>query len=74
MKKGKKDFRNKLFIKDLENITGIKAHTIRIWEQRYHIFTPHRTDTGIRYYDEDQLRLILPFVRSQRPDLVHQQP
>jgi len=59
MKKGKKDFRNKLFIKDLENITGIKAHTIRIWEQRYHIFTPHRTDTGIRYYDEDQLRLIL---------------
>lgn len=59
MKKGKKDFRNKLFIKDLENITGIKAHTIRIWEQRYKIFEPHRTDTGIRYYDEDQLRLIL---------------
>lgn len=59
MKKGKKDFRNKLFIKDLENITGIKAHTLRIWEQRYRIFTPHRTDTGIRYYDEDQLRLIL---------------
>lgn len=59
MKKGKKDFRNKLFIKDLENITGIKAHTIRIWEQRYKIFEPHRTDTGIRYYDEEQLRLIL---------------
>lgn len=59
MKLGKKDFRNKLFIKDLENITGIKAHTIRIWEQRYGIFTPHRTDTGIRYYDEEQLRLIL---------------
>ena len=59
MKKGKKDFRNKLFIKDLENISGIKAHTIRIWEQRYKIFEPHRTDTGIRYYDEDQLRLIL---------------
>jgi DNA-binding transcriptional MerR regulator/methylmalonyl-CoA mutase cobalamin-binding subunit len=59
MKKGKKDFRNKLFIKDLENITGIKAHTLRIWEQRYNIFEPHRTDTGIRYYDEDQLRLIL---------------
>lgn len=59
MKSGKKDFRNKLFIKDLENITGIKAHTIRIWEQRYKIFEPHRTDTGIRYYDEEQLRLIL---------------
>lgn len=59
MKKSKKDFRNKLFIKDLENITGIKAHTLRIWEQRYNIITPHRTDTGIRYYDEDQLRLLL---------------
>jgi DNA-binding transcriptional MerR regulator/methylmalonyl-CoA mutase cobalamin-binding subunit len=59
VKKGKSEFRNKLFIKDLENITGIKAHTIRIWEQRYKLIEPHRTDTGIRYYDEDQLRLIL---------------
>jgi DNA-binding transcriptional MerR regulator/methylmalonyl-CoA mutase cobalamin-binding subunit len=59
MKKGKSEFRNKLFIKDLENITGIKAHTIRIWEQRYNLLTPHRTDTGLRYYDENQLRLIL---------------
>ncbi len=59
MKKGKSEYKNKLFIKDLENISGIKAHTIRIWEQRYKLFTPHRTDTGIRYYDEDQLRLIL---------------
>ena len=59
MKKGKSEFRNKLFIKDLENITGIKAHTIRIWEQRYKLIEPHRTDPGIRYYDEDQLRLIL---------------
>ena len=59
MKKGKKEFRNKLFIKDIENISGIKAHTIRIWEQRYKIFEPHRTDTGIRFYDEEQLRLIL---------------
>lgn len=59
MKRGKKEFRNKLFIKDIENISGIKAHTIRIWEQRYKIFEPHRTDTGIRYYDEEQLRLIL---------------
>lgn len=59
MKKSKKEFKNKLFIKDIENITGVKAHTIRIWEQRYKIFEPNRTDTGIRYYDEDQLRLIL---------------
>lgn len=59
MKKGKSEFKNKLFIKDIENISGIKAHTIRIWEQRYNFVTPHRTDTGIRYYDEDQLRLIL---------------
>jgi hypothetical protein len=35
--------------KDLENISGIKAHTIRIWEQRYEIFDPERTSTNIRY-------------------------
>ena len=50
---------NAFTIKDLENLSGIKAHTIRIWEQRYKLIEPHRTDTGIRYYDEDQLRLIL---------------
>ncbi len=58
-RKGVKAYRNKLFIKDIENLSGIKAHTIRIWEQRYKIFEPYRTDTGIRYYDENQLRLIL---------------
>lgn len=46
-------------IRDLEKISGIKAHTLRIWEQRYEILHPKRTDTNIRYYDEDDLRLIL---------------
>lgn len=38
-------------IKDLENLTGIKAHTIRIWEKRYHLLEPKRTKTNIRHYD-----------------------
>ncbi|MFD0837495.1 MerR family transcriptional regulator [Mariniflexile aquimaris] len=37
-------------IKDLENLTGIKAHTIRIWEKRYNLLSPDRTDTNIRNY------------------------
>lgn len=44
-------FSNVYSIKDLENISGIKAHTIRIWEKRYNILEPMRTDTNIRYYD-----------------------
>ena len=46
-------------IKDLENFSGTKAHTIRIWEQRYNLFTPQRTETGIRYYDDIDLKKIL---------------
>ncbi len=46
-------------IKDLEQLSGIKAHTIRIWEQRYGIIEPKRTDTNIRYYDDDQLKFVL---------------
>jgi len=46
-------------IKDLENFTQIKAHTIRIWEQRYKLLAPQRTDTNIRYYSEDDLKKIL---------------
>ncbi len=42
-------------ISDIESLTGIKAHTIRIWEQRYQLVTPKRTDTNIRYYDDDDL-------------------
>lgn len=46
-------------IRDLENISGIKAHTLRIWEQRYDILQPKRTDTNIRFYDDEDLRLLL---------------
>lgn len=46
-------------IKDLENLSGIKAHTLRIWEKRYNIFTPNRTDTNIRYYKDEDLQKIL---------------
>lgn len=46
-------------IKDLEQLSGIKAHTLRIWEQRYGILEPKRTNTNIRYYDDEDLKLIL---------------
>ena len=46
-------------IKDLEKYSGIKAHTIRIWEQRYQLLKPKRTETNIRYYDEEQLKYLL---------------
>ncbi len=46
-------------IKDLENFTGIKAHTIRIWEQRYSLLSPNRTDTGYRFYNDEDLKKIL---------------
>ncbi|HET9746178.1 MAG TPA: MerR family transcriptional regulator [Chitinophagaceae bacterium] len=49
----------KFTIKDLENLSGIKAHTIRIWEQRYSFLKPGRTDTNIRYYSNDDLKTIL---------------
>jgi MerR family transcriptional regulator, light-induced transcriptional regulator len=43
-------------IRDLEKLTGIKAHTIRVWEQRYRMIVPARTDTNIRYYTDENLR------------------
>ncbi len=46
-------------INDLEKLSGIKAHTLRIWEKRYSLFKPQRTDTNIRYYSNDDLKLIL---------------
>ena len=46
-------------IKDLENLTGIKAHTIRIWEKRYDVLEPMRTDTNIRLYDIENLQKLL---------------
>ena len=46
-------------IKDMENLSGIKAHTIRIWEQRYSFLKPERTDTNIRYYSGEELKKLL---------------
>lgn len=46
-------------IKDLERLSGIKAHTLRIWELRYGILKPERTDTNIRYYTSDDLKRLL---------------
>lgn len=46
-------------IKDLENLTGIKAHTIRIWEKRYGLLTPNRSDTNIRNYGTLSLQKLL---------------
>lgn len=46
-------------IKDLERYSGIKAHTLRIWEQRYKLLSPQRSDTNIRTYSNADLRHIL---------------
>jgi MerR family transcriptional regulator, light-induced transcriptional regulator len=46
-------------INDLEKLSGIKAHTLRIWEQRYGIISPQRTPTNIRYYTDTELRRLL---------------
>jgi DNA-binding transcriptional MerR regulator len=46
-------------IKDLEKLSGIKAHTIRIWEKRYNLIEPHRTNTNIRCYTDNDLKKIL---------------
>ena len=50
---------NVFSIKDLESFSGIKAHTIRIWEKRYGILEPDRTDSNIRTYNETELKKIL---------------
>ncbi|MBC6491008.1 MerR family transcriptional regulator [Flavihumibacter stibioxidans] len=50
---------NAFTIRDLENLSGIKAHTIRIWEQRYNFLKPRRTDTNIRYYTSEELKAVL---------------
>ncbi len=46
-------------IRDLEKLSGIKAHTLRIWEKRYGILMPKRTDTNIRYYEDSDLQKVL---------------
>ncbi len=50
---------NAFTIKDLELLSGIKAHTIRIWEQRYTFLKPKRSDTNIRCYSSDELKTVL---------------
>lgn len=54
--------KNIFSIKDLENLSGIKAHTIRIWEKRYNALEPMRTDSNIRYYDITNLQKLLNIV------------
>ncbi len=49
-------------IRDLENISGIKAHTIRIWEKRYKLLQPNRTETNIRFYSPESLTKLLNIV------------
>ncbi len=53
------NIKNEFSIKDLENLSGIKAHTIRIWEKRYNLLQPNRTDTNIRNYDLENLQKLL---------------
>lgn len=50
---------NSFTIKDLENLSGIKAHTLRIWEQRYSFLKPQRSFTNIRHYSNTELKTIL---------------
>jgi len=50
---------NQFSIKDVEALTGIKSHTLRIWEQRYGIPHPKRTVTNIRFYDDEDVKLLL---------------
>src|SRR5687768_4519645 len=49
----------KYSIKELEQLSGIKAHTIRMWEKRYSLINPQRTDTNIRFYSDDDLKKII---------------
>jgi MerR family transcriptional regulator, light-induced transcriptional regulator len=49
----------KYSIKDLEQLSGIKAHTIRIWEKRHRIISPNRTETNIRFYSDEDLKRII---------------
>ena len=51
--------KNSFSIKDLENLSGVKAHTIRIWEKRYNLLSPERTQTNIRRYSLLSLQKLL---------------
>jgi len=49
-------------IKDLERLSGIKAHTLRVWEKRYDVLSPQRTSSNIRYYLDEDLQHLLKVV------------
>lgn len=57
---------NHFSIKDVEALTGIKPHTLRIWEQRYGIPHPKRTATNIRYYDDEDIKMLLSVAMLNR--------
>jgi DNA-binding transcriptional MerR regulator len=57
---------NHFSIKDVEALTGIKPHTLRIWEQRYGIPQPKRTSTNIRYYDDEDIKMLLSVAMLNR--------
>lgn len=52
----------KYSISDIERLVGVKAHTIRAWEVRYNLVPPKRTATNIRYYDDEDLKMLLNIV------------
>ncbi len=56
-------------IKDLERLSGVKAHTIRIWEKRYQLLEPDRTNTNIRYYNDQHLKRLLDVSLLQKKGL-----
>ena len=56
-------------LNDLEKLTGIKTATIRIWERRYRLIKPHRTETNRRWYDDEDLRRILNITILYRHDV-----
>lgn len=47
-------------------MTGVKAHTIRIWEKRYHIINPQRTTSNIRFYQDDDVKLLINVANLNR--------
>ena len=55
-------------ISQLQQFSGIKAHTIRMWEQRYNALSPNRSEGNTRYYDGTQLRRLLNIVSLKNLD------
>ena len=46
-------------ISDLAELTGLKTHTLRVWEKRYGLLKPQRTDSNIRYYQDSDLKVLM---------------